>query len=819
VTDDTKAAAGDPIGDPIGVITALVAAVEHSLTGEQIESVVTAAAGGRAKQRRLAAALSGNSQVLTSGRPPAPRMVGQLLLELRKDGAAQIAAPRCGSCDKPVSYMLSSGGTGWECSTCQASPQVCAGCGRLRQMVTRDRGGHPRCRACPDTAGDPLAALAGLVAGLDPAMGSGQVMAMVEGVVAAASGQRRLAWAVLDNPALLTGGGADAPTPMVLAFIDALVTAGTAGVVRPACPRCGRQVRLSKVAGGKRVCRACDARARAVPCGRCGAVQQVAARDSDGDPLCPSCLVRDPANLEDCAGCGRRSHVVVRTASGPLCANCRPSWQAICAICGRAGACELSEATGQPWCRRCQKWWTRCSGCGSTAPVRGGSRRAPLCVRCVNPDPAFWDRCPTCKTTWQLSTVSCQRCALQDRAAAMLGGRTGTIRADLVPLQHALGAAGRPGAAMAWLASAKVTAILTRLAGDDRVLTHEILDELPPGKTLAHLRSILVATGVVPPRDERLTGLQQWISDVIAARTDPAERQVLRQYAVWHHLRRLRNRIGEAPVSQQQVLNLRTHLIAAITYMDHLAGLGLTLASCTQADLDRWIAASAPGYRDQTSHFIRWSVEHRRAGALTFPARRWQGPTGPHDTEQRWADARRLLHDDTLATADRVAGLLILLYAQKIAVITRLTTDHVQLDDATVTLALGKVPIVLPEPLASLVLAIAAGPRGRAAITATIDSMPWLFPGIRPGQPISDSALAHRLQLIGLHPRQDRSTALFALAAELPAAILARMLGINVHVAVAWQHAASGDWMAYAADIAHRDDQPSARPPTSGNEN
>jgi hypothetical protein len=45
---------------------------------------------------------------------------------------------------------------------------------------------------------------------------------------------------------------------------------------------------------------------------------------------------------------------------------------------------------------------------------------------------------------------------------------------------------------------------------------------------------------------------------------------------------------------------------------------------------------------------------------------------------------------------------------------------------------------------------------------------------------------------------------LFALAAELPAAILARMLGIHIAVAVQWQRAASGDWGAYAADVSRR---------------
>jgi antirestriction protein ArdC len=61
-----------------------------------------------------------------------------------------------------------------------------------------------------------------------------------------------------------------------------------------------------------------------------------------------------------------------------------------------------------------------------------------------------------------------------------------------------------------------------------------------------------------------------------------------------------------------------------------------------------------------------------------------------------------------------------------------------------------------------------------------------------------------RLKNIGLHPRQARSTALFTLAAEIPAAILARTLGIHIQVAVQWQRASAGDWMTYAAEVSRR---------------
>jgi hypothetical protein len=43
----------------------------------------------------------------------------------------------------------------------------------------------------------------------------------------------------------------------------------------------------------------------------------------------------------------------------------------------------------------------------------------------------------------------------------------------------------------------------------------------------------------------------------------------------------------------------------------------------------------------------------------------------------------------------------------------------------------------------------------------------------------------------------------FQLATELPA-VLARMLGIHIGVAVQWQKISSGDWAAYAADVSRR---------------
>ncbi|WP_328383162.1 hypothetical protein OHS81_06095 [Streptomyces sp. NBC_00400] len=61
-----------------------------------------------------------------------------------------------------------------------------------------------------------------------------------------------------------------------------------------------------------------------------------------------------------------------------------------------------------------------------------------------------------------------------------------------------------------------------------------------------------------------------------------------------------------------------------------------------------------------------------------------------------------------------------------------------------------------------------------------------------------------RLRAIGVKARQSRNTALFTVAWQIPAAILAKVLGLHRSVAVQWQQASGGDWTAYAADVAAR---------------
>jgi hypothetical protein len=791
----------DTLADPLSVVIDLVTDLEPGLGQARIIEVVTGMAGGRAKRRRLAQALLARPGILTDGRSPAPEAIGKLLTALREAGAVNVSAPVCTECAKPM-RAFQRRGQDWYCGVHGPQTAACSVCGNVRPIAQRDRQQQPRCWQHPlIDEHDPTQVLIDIVASIDPALDTPIVTAAIRAAAPQPGQRRRLAWALQDRPELLTGAGAQAPVPAVLRLIDALAEHGSGRIVRPPCPHCGRVIALVKPRDGMRLCRNCVAKSRAETCSRCGVHREPATRDEQGRALCPKCLITDPANQEECLVCRRRRPVSVRTTAGPLCGSCRPIATLTCSICGRAAPGSISKLTGQACCHACLQLRARCSGCGNVRLVRSGTRTQPLCGSCTRPD-AHWHICPGCGEHAQHPSRRCARCSLQRRLDELLRDATGHVNPRLQVLHQHLANHDRPETVLAWLNKHDTSQILGDLAAGQRALTHAGLDELPEGKPGRHLRAVLVATGALPTRDEHLIRLEHWITATLADRADPEQRALLHRYALWHALHRLRRRNNGKHATDGQRVAVQRNIRAAITLLDWLATCGLDLASAGQGDLEQWLTSTHVTARVDAGNFVRWARRNKLT-SLDFAATKWDGPRRVIDSEARWAHARRLLHDDTLKPEDRVAGLLVLLYAQSTTSISRLTLDHVLADEHEVRLRLGREPIVLPETLEALVRELVASRHGHATL-GDQGTSPWLFPGGEPGRPISAHRLGERLHQLGLRPGQARSTALFGLAAELPAALLARLLGINISVAVAWQHASAGDWTNYAADYSRR---------------
>ena len=78
---------------------------------------------------------------------------------------------------------------------------------------------------------------------------------------------------------------------------------------------------------------------------------------------------------------------------------------------------------------------------------------------------------------------------------------------------------------------------------------------------------------------------------------------------------------------------------------------------------------------------------------------------------------------------------------------------------------------------------------------------PGCSPGTCPGRPITAARLGERLRSIGIYAQTGRRAALLDLAAQLPAAVLADLLGLHETTAAKWMHQGRGDWSRYAAQL------------------
>ena len=122
--------------------------------------------------------------------------------------------------------------------------------------------------------------------------------------------------------------------------------------------------------------------------------------------------------------------------------------------------------------------------------------------------------------------------------------------------------------------------------------------------------------------------------------------------------------------------------------------------------------------------------------------------------------------------------------------------DQLTSRDQHTYLTAGLRPILLPPRLATLLtrLTTEPEPQRRLKLPPSYDTPRWLFPGLVPGQPIANHALTTRLSRHGINVRTARNGALAALAADLPAPVLADLLGMHIHTAIRWVGYARGDW-------------------------
>ncbi|MGW3128478.1 hypothetical protein [Streptomyces sp. NPDC001123] len=352
-----------------------------------------------------------------------------------------------------------------------------------------------------------------------------------------------------------------------------------------------------------------------------------------------------------------------------------------------------------------------------------------------------------------------------------------------------------------WLYRSDWGDLLGQLAGDHEEITHTLLDGFPSHQRhVQYLRCVLVAAGILPDRDEYLDGLPSWLDTLLAGR--PAHiTKILRPYASWSVLRRARGQSRQRTSTPSVRKYARSRILIANRFLTWLDEQGLTLATVTQPELDAWLAdGTATHYR--LRDFLRWAHSRQLAGDLTVP---WLGrkedPNDILDVQERWRLLRRCFHDETMPLHLRVAGALVLLYGQVPQNIVRLTRSHISVTEQHTYLTFGQHPVLLPSPLAELVHQLSVtSPTGRRPILKDVRQLDeLLFPGSRPRAAMEHGRLTQQLNAAGIHVRPARNGALCSLATDLPAPVMADLLGLHINTAVRWSRLVKRDWASYLA--------------------
>ena len=394
----------------------------------------------------------------------------------------------------------------------------------------------------------------------------------------------------------------------------------------------------------------------------------------------------------------------------------------------------------------------------------------------------------------------CTRCTLRLRIEAMADHGAPDAVARMRPYLDALIASPQPRSALLWLRASPAAEILCAMIAGSLEIGHETLDELEHGRSDAttFLRAALVEHGVLPARPERLERLRRWVEAQLQALPESEDRARLRSYASWKLLRDVARRAENNDLNANAAGSARARLRSAIELTSWMHEQDRTLVDLRQDLLEGWLLEGGSS-RLAIAGFIEWLRKTKVISGLHVPRAPRPLKLNTVQDAERWALLRRLLADETLDLRERVAGGLLLLYAQPITKMTRLRREDVILnDEGQVLIALGQEPIPLPAPLATLAIRLRDAPTPLATTAATTTNR-WLLPGRKLGRPITPHALSRRLSALGVPAVAGRTSALAHLLDTIPPAVLAQLIGMSAHSAERYSAALRTDYSRYMA--------------------
>ncbi|MGI5451287.1 hypothetical protein ACQEVM_37095 [Streptomyces sp. CA-243310] len=328
-------------------------------------------------------------------------------------------------------------------------------------------------------------------------------------------------------------------------------------------------------------------------------------------------------------------------------------------------------------------------------------------------------------------------------------------------------------------------------------LTHEAFHALEPWRAASHLRELLMSCGVLPAIDKQICLFERWLVGHLAAISDPEHAQIVRRFTTWEVLPKLRRNADSGPLTTSSRKYAGDQVKHATSFLQWLTEHGLDLGTCRQSDIDLWHVEHTSHNRNTIRPFLLWCATTKLTRRFAPPAAKIS-QAAPISQDQRLELLGRLLTGHDLPLRTRVAAGIVLLYAQPLTRVVRLTIDDVIHGDH-VLLQLGDPPSPVPGPFADLLLEWVSSRDNMN--TATNRGSRWLFPGRRAAQPMNPYSLAASINDLGIPTTAGRAAAIRQHVLEMPAPVVADALGYHQvttaklasQTGATWSRCAAGD--------------------------
>lgn len=850
--------------DPVfTALTAQIAAVERTLPRERILEVVVGSFRQLPVARRTLDLVTMSPGLLTAADPRTPPALASLLLRLHEAGAHTVQPPGCAQC-REQRKLLQVTSTGRICARCvrrlAARTGRCDRCGQTRRL----QAGHGETEYCKRCWVDMKADAAERIieeVHRHRRVATASIRHALEQM--ASAGRDRRVRLMIELQAHGEDWFADPAGGSVLfgTFYDLLHQQG-ARLPERRCGGCGTTRTLTERVDGRVSCRRCYRIAHHSPCDSCGDVTNLERLLSDGRRICQRCTNKLPDENAVCVRCRNHRLIAYRSPDGPLCSTCRGSSQLdTCTVCGEITAC-LFHGSAKTICKPCSdeasvdicticgnerqcRWPSTaraaceqcsnprepcvscgeirlrhrraedgsgylcfacvapiieaCTSCGDDRIVNGRIEGRPFCPLCYPRQPESFRPCTSCGTVTRLIAKLCPRCRADQMIREMIPDDLAASDTRIAHLRERWFQGAPSKIIHAFERGTVACTLITRVLTDPALRTHAYLDQAGSEYQTRAVRSVLIDHEMLPPRDELLARFELWLPAALAEIPDSGERRTVTQYARWRHLRALRR--NTMPSRSGQLSWRRIEIMGIIELLAWIHSRGGSLASLTQADVDEWLTGGAHPF---LHHFLKWAGRDGTSRRLVAP----RPPSGRLNLQalsddERWRLFADVTSDASIDPHTKFAAGLMLTFGIRAAKIVQLRAEDVTVTEDTVLVRLGAEPLVLPAELAPAAVGAASNRTAPRMFLESIEQE-WVYPGARAGHHMAPDTLNARLRAVGIPPRLARTSALVALAQELPPVVLSRLTGLDITSAIAWSNAIGANSNAYAAAVLER---------------